>query len=208
MQTEKAFRKKQIYRVLKSESVLRKSMGGSWGIRRVGKLLRKARFGGQGRGSSRRTIEVWPREKMNVLGFPRDDRNLEGNFVKMGGQRAEGTKPLWVLMSHQCGRGALDCSGSLLMSFHNPSCFMGSDLPCRITGIWGLFVSFAEQLHPLHDTCCLLCLRSLQSPKFRIVSGAVLGREPELSPWKVPSLLRTFWSDRFDLKFWNVKGKT
>lgn len=70
MQTEKVFRKKQIYRVLKSESVLRKSMGGSWGICRVGKLLRKARFGGQGRGSSRRTIEVWPREKMNVLGFP------------------------------------------------------------------------------------------------------------------------------------------
>lgn len=46
-------------------------------------------------------MEMWPRKKMNVLGFPRDDRKLEWNFVKMGEQRAEGTKPLWVFMSHQ-----------------------------------------------------------------------------------------------------------
>lgn len=39
--------------------------------------------------------------------------------------------------------------------FHNPRSFMGCDLPCRITRIWGLCVSFAEQLHPLQlsDVC-------------------------------------------------------
>lgn len=85
---------------------------------------------------------------MNVLGFPGDDRNLEGSFV----QRAGGTKPLWVFISHGWGRGALLCSGALLRNFHNPSALMGSELPWRGAGIWGFCVGCAEQLHSLHDT--------------------------------------------------------
>lgn len=62
------------------------------------------------------------------------------------------------------GRGALGRSGSLLMNFPNPSRFMGSDLPYRITRVW---VGSAEQLHPPG-----VCGASIPSPpKFRVMPG-------------------------------------
>lgn len=70
---------------------------------------------------------------------------------------------------------------------------MGSDLPYRITRVW---VGSAEQLHP-PGVC------GASDPFTTQIQGhawAVLGREQS-------SLLRTFWSNRFDPKSCSVRGK-
>lgn len=143
--TEETFRKKQISRVNQCSISPWEQPGGSIGMGTP--RGRHVLLGREGEAAGEQ-LRRGPGRKMNVLGFPGDDRNLEGSFV----QRAGGTKPLWVFISHGWGRGALLCSGALLRNFHNPSALMGSELPWRGAGIWGFCVGCAEQLHALHDT--------------------------------------------------------